>query len=354
MTNESFRRLGRLAVLSLAATLAACSGGDGPGDPGGGGAPERVEVIVNSVSRTLSILSPDSASPVVRTVELGSQGSPVAAAVRGGLAVVPMGTYPFAVVVDLRTGVVTHTVALPANSGATGAAFLNDSIVMIANPNRNTVSPVNAVTGTIKPELAVGTYPQTVVPGPDVVFVLNANLVNFAPAGPGSVSVITAANKVDATASLQGINPTAGVVSGARLFIVNAGHFGGNDGTLSVLNLATATEEVFTGFGEFPGSVDVGVSGNVYVGVYGTGILEWNPGVHQFVRGLDNPIVPAGGPPVSAVAVDYAGRLHTLNPGSCNAPGKEYRLVGSTANRTVTTGVCPFDIKFTQLAAPTD
>jgi hypothetical protein len=346
MTNET-RRLGRLAALSLAALLAACSGGDGPSTPHGD--PERVEVVVNSVSRSLSIFSPDSAAPAVRTVQLGAQGSPVGAAVRGSFAVVPMGTYPFAVVVDLRTGVVTHTIALPANSGATGAAFLDDSIAIIANPNRNSVTPVNVLTGTAKAELAVGVYPQAVVPGPGAVFVLNANLVNFAPAGPGSVSVITSPTKVDATAQLQGINPTAGAVSGNLLFIVNAGHFGGNDGSLSTLNIVSGTETVTPGFGEFPGSVAVGADGNVYVGVYGLGVLEWNPGIRQFVRGPDNPIVPVPGGSVAAVGFDNAGRMHTVNPGDCQAAGKEYRLSGGLVNRTVTVGVCPFDVKFSQL-----
>jgi len=348
MTNET-RRLARFASLSLAALLAAC-GSDG-GTGGGGSNPERIEVVVNSVSRTLSIFSPDSANPTVRTVDLGAQGSPVGAAVRGSLAVVPMGTYPFAVVVDLRTGVITHTIPLPANSGATGAAFLDDSIAIIANPNLNTVTPVNAVAGTAKAQLPVGVYPQAVVPGPGAVFVLNANLVNFAPAGPGSVSVITVPTKVDATAPLQGINPTAGAVSGSALYIVNAGHFGGNDGSLSTLNLAAGTETLSTGFGEFPGSVDVGQNGNVYVGVYGLGVLEYNPGIKQLVRGTDNPIVPSPGGSVSAIGFDNAGRMHTLNPGDCSAPGKEYRLTGIVVNRTVTVGVCPFDIKFTQLPA---
>jgi hypothetical protein len=79
----------------------------------------------------------------------------------------------------------------------------------------------------------------------------------------------------------------------------------------------------------------------------------WNPATGQFIRGLANPLIPGGSPPVSALAFDYAGRLHTLNPGDCgpNTPGKEYGLSGqfTTVERTVTTGICPFSITFSTL-----
>jgi hypothetical protein len=350
MSNGLFRRTSRLAALALATLAAACSG-DGPSTPNA--TPERVAVIVNSVSNSLTLVSTDSANPVPVNVGLGAQGTPVGVAVRGAIAVVPLGVYPFAAIVDLRTRTV-RTAALPANSGATGAAFLNDSIAIVGNPNRNTVSPVNVNTGTVRPEVAVGTYPQAMVANNGVVFVLNGNLVNFSPAGPGSVTVIGANGSAVATQQLSGINPQAGVVSNGRLYVINAGHFGQADGSLSVINLVSGTEEANAGgFGEFPGSIDVGNDGNVYVGVYGRGILVWNPGLRQFVRGLDNPIVPGGAAPVSALAFDHLGRLHTLNPGDCLAPGKEYRLnaSGFAVNRTVTTGVCPFAIAFTELPA---
>ncbi|HEX8906480.1 MAG TPA: hypothetical protein VF771_16640, partial [Longimicrobiaceae bacterium] len=275
--------------------------------------------------------------------------TPVGVAVRGALAVVPLGTYPFAAVVDLRGGTVIRTIALPANSGATGVAFLNDSIAFVANPNRNSVSPVNVLTGTVGAEIATGTYPQAVVSASGLIFVLNGNLVNFSPAGPGSITVIGSDRKVIGTLPLTGVNPQAAAVSGSRMFVINAGHFGQADGSLSMLNLAAGTEENFTGFGEFPGSIDVGPDGNVYVGVYGKGILVWNPALRQFVRGLDNPIVPGGAPPVSALGFDVSGRLHTLNPGDCLGPGKEYRLSAATVNRTVTTGVCPFGLAFGEI-----
>jgi hypothetical protein len=201
--------------------------------------------------------------------------------------------------------------------------------------------------------VAVGTYPQALVAGNGSVYVLNANLVHFAPAGPGSVTIINPAGQAAGTIQLTGINPTAGVVSGSRLYVINAGHYGQGDGSLSVVNLATGHEDQnVPGFGEFPGSIDVGPDGNVYVAVYGLGIVEWSPASHAFVRGLNNPIVPGGTAPVAAVAFDYAGRLHAVNPLDCSGPGKEFRLGTNLAvERTVSTGVCPFSIAFTGYTA---
>ncbi|HEX9937975.1 MAG TPA: hypothetical protein VGB15_12665 [Longimicrobium sp.] len=353
MINRIPGRLARLAALALLpAALAACT--DDPGLPAN--TSMRMEVIVNSTSNSLTLVSADSTAPTPRTVSLGAQGTPVGAAARGPWAVVPMGTYPFASVVDLRTATVARTVPLPANSGATGAAFLNDSIALVGNPARNSVSPVNVRTGTVGAEIAVGTYPQAMAEGFNSVFVLNANLVNFTPQGPGSVTVIGPTGQVAGTIPLSGINPTDAVVVGTSLVVINAGEFGKANGSLSIVNLNTGREDVHaTGFGEFPGSVDVGPDGMVYVGVYGTGILVWNPNAGQFLRGLNNPILPGGSAPVSALAFDYAGRLHTLNPGNCapGTPGKEFGLTPpyATVIRTVTTGVCPFSITFATVPA---
>lgn len=348
MKTATTRRLARLAILALAPlALAAC---DNPNSPRG--KPTHLEIIVNSVDNSLTLVSADSAGADVRTVGLGSvAASPVGAAARGTVAVVPEGIYPFATLVNLRTGTVAGSVALPANSGATGVAFLNDSIAIVANSNLNTVSPVNVNRATAGAAVAVGVYPQAVVEGTDGrVFVLNANLVNFSPAGPGSVTVIDAGGHAAGTVALTGLNPAAGVVLNGKLYVINSGTFGGNNSTLSVVNLSTLTQErSVSGFGEFPGAIAAGPDGNIYVGVYGTGIVVWNPTTLAFVRPIGNPIVPGGAPPVSALGFDYLGRLHTTNPGDCASAGKAYRLVSLTLDRTVNTGVCPFSVAFAEL-----
>jgi hypothetical protein len=299
MTNERTRRLLRLALCaSAAAALAACDNPNSPHDK-----PTRLEIVVNSIDNSLTLIPVDSGAP--HTVGLGSvAASPVTVAARKVFAVVPEGIYPFAAVVDLRTGTVA-SVALPANSGATGAAFLNDSIAIVGNSNRNTVTPVNVNRGTVGAEVAVGVYPQAVVEGTDGrLFVLNGNLVNFSPAGPGTVTVIDAAGHAAGTVQLSGTNPAAGVVLGSRLYIINSGTFGGNNSSLSVVNLSSMTEErVVGGFGEFPGAIAAGPDGNIYVGVYGSGIVVWNPTSLTFVRPISNPIIPGGAPPGWALGV---------------------------------------------------
>jgi hypothetical protein len=348
MKNAASRRAARLAALALsAAALAACSDGSGPNQHG---SPTHVEIVVNSVDNSVTLLTADSTGAEARTVGLGSvQASPVGVAARAGVAVIPEGIYPFAAVVNLRAGTV-HQVALPSGSGATGVAFLNDSIAIVGNPEKGTVSPINVAHDSVWPQVTVGTYPQAVVPGNNGnVYVLNGNLVQFSPAGPGSVTVINSSAHAAGTIALTGINPQAGVVKNGKLYVINAGHYGSGDGSLSIVNLSTGREESnVTGFGEFPGSIDVGPDGNVYVGVYGVGILVWNPQTRTFVRGLNNPLKPGDSPPVSALAFDANGKLHVLNPGTCSAAGKEYRL-GATLERTATTGVCPFGLAFTDL-----
>ena len=344
MPNRFFRRVPALAALAL--PLAAC-GGDDPNSPQ---IAERLVLTVNSVERSLSLIPQDGGQGTTsRTVGLGAQGTPVGVAARDSFAVVPMGTYPFAAIVNLRTGTLVTRVALPANSGATGAQFLNDSIAVVANPGRNTVTPVNVFRGTAGAEVAVGTYPAAVLSDEARVYVLNGNLVNFAPAGPGSVTVLDAQLRLIRTVQLTGINPSAGTFLNNRLYVLNTGTFGGNNGSLSVVNLQTLTEEAhYPGFGEFPSAIAVAEDGELYVGIYGAGIVVWNPRTARFRVGLNAPIKPAGSAIVSGLGFDFGGRLHVANAGNCQTPGSVHRLVGRNVvlDRTVQVGICPFGIAF--------
>ncbi|MBW3570039.1 MAG: hypothetical protein KY467_02925 [Gemmatimonadetes bacterium] len=342
MQTRFFRRLAALAALPLAAS--ACE--VGPNEPD---IAERLVLTVNSVENSLSLVPVDGGANVqARTVGLGAQGTPVGVSARGAYAVVPLGIYPFAAVVNLRTGAVQSRVALPANSGATGSDFVNDSIAVVANPGRNSVTPVNVLRGTAGAEVAVGTYPAAVISDGGRVYVLNGNLVNFAPAGPGSVTVLNAQLGVVRTVQLTGINPSAGAIVGSRLYVLNSGSFGGNNGSLSVVNLQTLAEESnHTGFGEFPSSIAASPRGDLYVGSYGGGIMVWDPRTRTFRVGPDAAIQPGGSGIVSGLGFGYAGRLHTVNAGSCQTPGEMYRLNGDGAvERTVQVGICPFGIAF--------
>ncbi|MFQ5538249.1 MAG: hypothetical protein ACE5GJ_12455 [Gemmatimonadota bacterium] len=330
--------------------LSACS--DGPTEPP---APETTEVgvVVGSVDLSLTIF--DVEDPTQRTtVGLGADGSPVTLAVHDNLAAVPLGVVPAVAVVDLRTAAVVRTVALPEGSGATGAAFVNDSILLVANPNLNSVTPVNVRSGAAGGEIAVGRFPQGIVVQGSRAYVLNAELAGWAPDGPSTVSVIdTGSMSVIETVTLSGQNAGRGVVGpDSRVYVLQAGNWGAGDGSLSVVDPASLKESSHhAGFGDFPGSLAFAPDGILFVGGYGFGLISWDPAVRQFRRGVDNPIAPGGTPSVSGVAFDSQGRLYTLAP-DCENPSVVNRLDGAfNVETTIPVGICPFAIAFAEVEA---
>ena len=338
-------RLGSLPFLA-ALLLAACSGDGTESLP-----PETTEVGVVLSSTDLSLTIFEVENPAqTRIVGLGPDGSPITMAVSGHLAAVPLGLVPAVAVVDLREGLLARTVPLPPGSGATGVAFLNDSIALVANPNLNSVTPINVFAGTQGSDIAVGRFPQAVVVEGGRAFVLSAELQGFAPDGPATVSVIDGESlQVTSTVTLSGENAAAGGVGpDGRLYIVNSGSFGAANGSLSVVNLTILTEVGFhTGFGEFPGSLVLGPSARAFVGAFSYGVAVWDTNLDAFIRGPAEALTPGGVSSTSGVAFDGDGRLYTLTP-DCENP--------STANRhddayevdvTIPVGICPFAIAFT-------
>jgi DNA-binding beta-propeller fold protein YncE len=350
---EHFDRLARsgrpLLALLLVAGIGALAGCDSPTDPDPVAGTDW-GVVLNSVERSLTAF--DVADPAVTsTIGLGPSGSPVSVTAWGEIAIVPMGVTPEVAVVDLRAREILHRVALPEGSGASGAAFLNDSIVLVGNPERNTVSPVNFLRGTAGEEIEVGGYPAHLIEAGSTVFVLNAELEGWAPARPGTISVIGQGLTVGATIELSGTNPGAAFWSGNHLFVLNRGSWGAGDGSLSIVHGLTFSEEAhFEGFGDFPGSLAPGVDGLLYVSLYGEGIVAWDPGTATFAIGHDHPLTPGDSPPISHLAVDHEWRMYAANPGTCEAPGAVYRLGASAGvDATIPVGVCPTDIVFTRI-----
>ena len=348
---------GSCALLLGALFMAACSGNGTESQ-----LPEAVEVgvVLSSTDLSLTIFEVETPGQT-RTVGLGPAGTPVTMAVRGNLAAVPLGVVPAVAVVDLKEGLLVRTVGLPLGSGATGAAFLNDSIVLVGNPSLNSVTPVNVITGTTGSDIVVGRFPQAVVVEGGRAFVLNAELEFefFAPDGPSTVSVIDIASlQVTSTVTLSGENAAAGSVGAdGRLYIVASGSFGSANGSLSVVDLAGLPVEVANhpGFGEFPGSLALGpsVSGFVgtfaFVGAFSYGVVVWDTSLDVFTRGPADALAPGGIPHTSGVGFDAAGRLYTLTH-DCQNP--------STANRhdsmfevdlTIPVGICPIAIAITSL-----
>lgn len=338
--------LSALAVLSL--LLGGCGDATGPGDPFAG----EVAVVVNSVDLTLTLFPIDSVEET-RTVGLGPDGTPVGLSVRGDRAVVPMGTVPALVVVDVRAGEVDRTLALPEGSGATGSAFWDDALVLVANPGLNTVSRINVETGVSRAEIDVGTNPQEVVVVGERAFVMNAGAFDpdtFEPTDPGTITVVDpdAGAPVITTITLSGRNPGGAAVGpDGLLYVVNSGAFGQGDGSVSVVDPVTLQEVAHhTGFGDFPFSVAFDAAGLLHVASFSYGIAVWDPGTETFVRAPGDAVTPGGVPSVSGVGADGAGRIWALTP-ECSAPGRAHRLAPDrSVEESATVGICPVAIDF--------
>ena len=345
------RRTG-FVCLFAALVLGACSGDStAPVEPEGG----EVGVVVASSDVSLTIFEVEDPTQT-RTVGLGPAGSPVSLAVRGELAVVPLGIVPAVAVVDLRTGVRIRTVALPEGSGATGAAFLNDSIVLVGNPTLNSVTPVNVLAGALGADIFVGRFPQAIVVHEGRAFVLNAELEEFVPDGPATISVIDIETlQVTTSIVLSGQNAATGAVGAdGRLYVIQSGSFGLADGSLSVVDLNTLTEVAHhEGFGDFPGSLAFGPTGNAYIGAFSFGVVVWDPGMAEFIHGPDDALAPGGVGSTSGLGFDQDGRLYTLTP-DCQNPSTANRHDGAyDVDVTIPVGICPFAIAFTVIVAGT-
>jgi len=326
-------------------------------DPTGPGTPSGVEtaVVLNSIDLSITVFPVDSPQ-ITTTLGLAQAGSPVSMAARDGRVVVPLGFLSAAAVADLGSGDVA-TLPLPDNSGATGVTFLNDSIAYIANPNLNTVTPVNVFQMSSGTQIEVGGFPQGVAAAADRVFVLNAELdQTFRPARAGGVSVIDpATNTVIATIILTGYNPSAASFGpDGLLYVINSGTFGQGDGSLSVVD-PTMLEEVahHAGFGEFPGDIAFDQAGSAYVSSFAYGIAVWDPAADSFINSPADPLIVEGNAISSGLGFDSGDRLYTLIPGDCVAPSVAYRVSNGAAHQ-IGVGVCPIDISFTRVEPSCD
>jgi hypothetical protein len=344
------QRIGQY-ILVLLTIVAACDDSSGPTTPQG----QELAVVVSSSDRLLTVFPVDSPQGAF-AIGLGAAGSPVTVAARKQFAVVPLGTFPAAAVVDLAQRRVAFTVPLPAGSGATGVGFVNDSIALVANSSLNSVTPINVLRGTASAAIAVGNYPQAIVSSGDTAYVLNGELgPNFQPLGPGKVSVI-AGNplRVVGTVNLTGNNTLAGVIGrDGFLYVVNAGAFGQANGSLSVVDRRTMVEtRRDAGFGEFPGAIAVGTDGRLFVAAFGYGVAIYDPASRTFVQTPTTAIKPGGIAGASGVGVDSSGRIYTLKP-ECRNPSSIFRLTASLAiEREIPVGICPIGIAFTRFTAP--
>jgi hypothetical protein len=312
----------------------------------------QVIAAVNAVDHTVSFVSATDQS--VRTVDLQTPaGSATTADGRGSTVLVPLGTDSVAVI--RNTGLCSGTCVRPVvvyplarGGGATGVAIQDDSIAWIANPALNTVTRLNYQSGATR-SVAVGIYPDAVVITRGRVFVVNANLVSGAPAGPSWLTSFdccgSGASPTPDSIPLTGARARAIVTGGdSLLYVIAAGHAGAGDGKLSVVDPGLRAElAVLNGLGESPGTAAFHPSGRLLVSSPTAGILEVNTLTRTLSRGPGNAVKP-GGHGVSGVALDLRGHVYALDPGTCAAAGVVHVLTAPPDYREirpVPVGVCP-------------
>jgi hypothetical protein len=341
----------RGAVLGgLVALAAACADPEAPLP-----APSEVVLVVNSIESSLSVV-PVNATGSTYTIALGgTTPTPVGVSALGATAVVPMGLDHSVAVIDLNIGSVVRVVPLAAGSFATGSAVLNDSIAYVANPGLNTVTRINYLTGDTA-SVAVGVYPQGVVITRGKVFVLNGNLVNFAPAGPGWITVIDPVTNAKAVGidsiplPLPG-NPQFAVVAGdGRIYVMNVGNYVA-EGRLSIVDPVDRVELAnFGGFGGGPGNVATDGGDRLFISSFAEGVMEFNIITRTVVLGAGDGI-PI--PDNSDVAVDSEGKLYAISAGCSGGGGGEAHVLRPdfTQETVVPLGICAIGSAVTQIPA---
>ena len=311
--------------------------------------PEEVLLVVNSTGNTLSIIPVDAPTAGVQVPLGGTTPTPVGVSASKAIGIVPLGLDNAVAVIDLRAATVLRTIPLPDNSGATGSAIVDDSIAYVGNPNLNTVSRVNYLTGTTS-EVPAGVFPQGLIYSRGKVFVLNGNLdETFTPAGPSWISVIDPATNALATGidsiplTGEGNAGFAAVGSDGLLYVVNTGNYASGEGRLSVVDpLGRAEVASYAGLGTGPGNVAADPDARLFISSFSEGVMEFNLDSNKVVRGAGQGLKFDSGN--STVAVDSKGRVYGIESGPCagGQPGTAHVLDATlTQTATIVLGECP-------------
>jgi hypothetical protein len=336
-----FSRLFRLSLPLLVLVVASCADTTDPLPPA-----DEVLLVVNSTEASLSIVPVESPGTGVTVPLGGTTPTPVNVAARDGIAIVPLGLDNSAAIVDLRAAQVVNTIGLPAGSGATGAAIINDSIAYVANPNLNTVTRIHLRTGDTA-SVHVGTYPQGMVFTRGRLFVLNGNLVNFSPAGPSWITVIDPVTNAKATGidsiPLPGPGNAgfADVASDGLIYVMSSGGFTGGEGRLHIVDPVGRSEVAnFGGFGVAPGAIAADGGERLFVSSFAEGLMEFNTRTRTVTLGAGNGVSIPGN---SAVEVDDSGQIYAISTGPCQGGqvGTAHVLRANLTERTtVNLGEC--------------
>jgi hypothetical protein len=272
--------------------------------------PEEVLLVVNTRGNALSVVPIDPPG-AVKQVALGGVGSrPTGVAARGAVAVV-----------ILRERRLVDRIPLPAGSGATGVAVVNDSIAYVGNPGLNTVSRVNYLAGTAE-DVAVGARPQGIIFIRGRVFVLNGNTdPDGVPLGQSWITVLDPvtnrlASGVDSIpVSGPGGAAFAAPAADGQVYVVSRGTPGLPDGRISAIDPLRRVENAsFAGLGVTPGDLATDGRARIFVSSLREGVLEFNTDSNAVVRGVGQGLDIVSN---SGVAVDSDRRLYAIAAGDC-------------------------------------
>src|SRR5205814_7729288 len=240
-----------------------------------------------------------------------------------------------------------YVLPLAPGSGATGVAIQDDSIAWIANPNLNTVTRLNYLSGGTT-SVPVGVFPQAVAIVGTQVFVVNSNVVGSSPAGPSWLTSFECCSVTTPDSiPLTGTNARfATVGEDSLLYVIASGHVGAADGKLSIVDpQARAEIAVLNGLGESPGAAAFHpAGGRLLIASALEGILEVNTSTRAVTRGPGNNSVKPGGHGVSGLAIDLRGRVYAVDPGACATAGTVHVLTAPpnySEIDAVPVGVCP-------------
>ena len=306
MTSFRTHRHTTLQALFVVATLVgttACSDDDNGTGPAptrpfltGTSADPGIALSVSSSRNALLMLQTGSPNTRVE-IPLGASSTvtPVDFSVRATKAAIPLGNAASVAIVDLGNARIERFFTFPAGN-ATGSAWLDDSTVIVCNQTNDYCGRIRTgrTANTIPDTVKVTDFPTGVIVVAGRVFVISSNLDNnFAQIGNGVVTELSAVtNRVVRTFTV-GPNPQYAAASpdGTRLFVTNSGNFGANDGSLSMINLATNTVDApISGFGDFPGPIEIDSRGRAFVSGFSLGTVVWDINTRAFLRGTANSV----------------------------------------------------------------
>jgi hypothetical protein len=311
--------------------------------------PEETLVVLNAGDLTLTLL-PVSVPGAAQTISLGNVGgTPVALSARGSRAIVTTGEAGSVVAVDLSAEQSVLVYRMPPSAGALGSAFVNDSIVYIANPFTNRATRLNLRTGDTVSVL-VGQTPTALAATRGRVFIANANLEPGCPGpcvrGPSWLTVVDPErNLAIDSIPLPGPGNAVAMLVGADglLYVLSAGQGGADPARLSIVD-PVLRQEVgsFAGIGSLPGKLATDLRERLFITSRSQGLMEFNTRTRRVVRGAGGGIPLVEG---VAAAVDVSGTVYAVEAGSCAGTPGRIRIFRPdlTEARIEPAGLCAVD-----------